>query len=122
MHKAEEQPKANGDKMAPSFDQWALVELFGHQQIVGRVTETNIAGGAFIRVDVPKLAGDDPSPAYTRFFNPSAVYSINPVEEQVARAMLTQARFRNEPVNAYSLPQLTDRPEVDSSHGGDDGV
>jgi hypothetical protein len=27
------------------FDSWCLIELFGHQRIAGRVTETTIAGG-----------------------------------------------------------------------------
>ena len=35
------------------FNEWALVELFGHQKIVGKVTEATLAGGAFLRVDVP---------------------------------------------------------------------
>lgn len=34
-----------------TFDEWALVELFGHNRIVGRVTEATLAGGNFIRVD-----------------------------------------------------------------------
>jgi hypothetical protein len=35
------------------FDSWAVVELFGHQQIAGRVTEASIGGCSFLRVDVP---------------------------------------------------------------------
>jgi hypothetical protein len=32
------------------FNEWALVELFGHQKIVGKVTEATLASGAFLRV------------------------------------------------------------------------
>ncbi|HZR77899.1 MAG TPA: hypothetical protein VFA58_01750, partial [Chthoniobacterales bacterium] len=58
-----------------TFDEWALVELFGHARIVGRVTEATIAGGAFIRVDIPDKEGKT---IFTRFFGPSAIYSMSP--------------------------------------------
>ena len=29
----------------PGFEEWAVVELFRHQKIAGKVTEANIAGG-----------------------------------------------------------------------------
>ena len=83
------------------FDEWAKVELFGHQVIVGRVTEATLAGGAFLRVDVPEVNGN---PAFTRFFGPSAIYSITPVAEQIARDLLQV--YRKEPVTRYELPQL----------------
>lgn len=67
----------------------ALVELFGHQRIAGKVSEQVIAGVGFIRVDVPETIR---KPAYTRFFNPSAVYGITPVTEDVA-AMLAQTIY-----------------------------
>lgn len=85
------------------FDEWALVELFGHQKIVGRVSEASLAGGAFLRVDVPEFNGE---PAFTRYFGPGAIYSINPVSEQIARDLAT--RYRNQPVNKYELPQLAE--------------
>ena len=56
------------------FEEWALVELFGHQKIIGKVSESVLAGGAFLRVDVPESQA---KPAYTRFFGPGAIYSIN---------------------------------------------
>ena len=88
----------------PKFDEWALVELFGHQKIVGRVSEATLAGGAFLRVDVPAL---NDSPAFTRFYGPGAIYSINPVSEDVARGMCAQ--YRNEPVSRWELPQLAEK-------------
>ena len=98
-----------------AFNEWALVELFGHQKIVGKVSETSLAGGAFLRVDVPAL-GD--SPAFTRFYGPGAIYSINPVTEDIARGLMT--RYRNEPVSRYELPQIAEKvidPDLDSSCG-----
>ena len=95
-----------------SFNEWALVELFGelfgHQKIIGKVTEATMAGGAFLRVDVPAF---DHSPAFTRFYGPGAIYSINPVTEEVARGLCE--RYRNEPVSRFELPQLAEESEVD---------
>jgi hypothetical protein len=92
---------ASGASAHQTFDEWAKVELFGHQVIVGRVTEATLAGGSFLRVDVPATNGN---PAFTRFFGPSAIYSITPVGEQVARDLLQV--YRKEPVSRYELAQL----------------
>jgi len=97
-----------------SFNEWALVELFGHQKIVGKVSEATLAGGAFLRVDVPAL---DASPAFTRFYGPGAVYSINPVSEEVARGLMT--RYRNEPVSRFELPQIAEKVEAPSETHSD---
>lgn len=87
------------------FDSWALVELFGHQRIVGKVTEATLAGGAFLRVDVPEQGPQQP--AFTRFYGPSAIYSLNPVTEEIARGLLIH--YRNEPVSRFDLPQIADK-------------
>jgi len=67
------------------FDVWAVVELFGHQRIAGRVTEQVIAGQGFIRVDVP-TTGDQIG--FTRMFGPGAIYSIIPTTEEIAIAFV----------------------------------
>lgn len=87
-----------------AFNEWALVELFGHQKIVGKVSEATLAGGAFLRVDVPAF---NKEPAFTRFYGPSAIYSINPVSEDIARGLME--RYRNVPVERYELPQLAEK-------------
>jgi hypothetical protein len=97
--------KSNG------FNEWALVELFGHQKIVGKVSEATLAGGAFIRVDVPEF---NKEPAFTRFFGPGAIYSINPLTEEVARALAVNNR--NVPVNRYELPALAEKYGTDAAH------
>lgn len=84
--------------MEPSFNQWALVELFGHTRIAGRVTEQSIAGGALLRVDVPETSS---TPAFTRFFGISAIYSINPVTEEVAKSLVEQ--MKAEPLQEWDI-------------------
>ena len=83
------------------FDSWAVVELFGHQQIAGRVTEASIGGCSFLRVDVP----DQPAlekrgyydaapalPAYTLYFGQGAIYAMTPCTEAAARVVAARIR------------------------------
>lgn len=76
-----------------SLDTWAVIELFGHSRIAGKVTNVSIAGCGFIRVQVPAREG---CPAYTRDIAPKAVYAINPCDE--AAAMAAQAFCSESPV------------------------
>jgi hypothetical protein len=90
------------------FDEW---ELFGHARIVGRVTEATIAGGAFIRVDVPDKDGNT---IFTRFFGPSAIYSMSPISREMALHMAAQQD--SAPVKRYELPPaLRDRDGVEEA-------
>ncbi len=88
-----------------TFQEWSLVELFGHSRIVGHVTEQSLAGVGMIRVEVPASNGN---PAFTRFFHPNAIYSLSPIGETEARALLISPHYRNEPVKRYELPQIAD--------------
>ncbi len=83
-----------------SFDQWAIVDVMGHQRYVGRVTEQVIAGQGFVRVDVPKTDSTEP---WTKIIGTSSIYSITPVSEDIARSMANKRR--DEPVYAYELTQ-----------------
>ncbi len=87
-----------------NFDTFALVELFGHARIAGRVSEQVIAGQGFIRVDVPDLEGQ---PGFTRIFGPSAIYSITPVSEEIATAAAESMRVR--PVTVYIPAQIAEK-------------
>ena len=81
------------------FDQWCIMDLFGHQKIAGRVSEQVIGGQSFVRVDVPEVNGQ---PAFTRLYGSGAIYSITPVSEEIARSAV--AAMRVEPVAVYYLP------------------
>lgn len=85
------------------FDSWAVVELFGHNQIAGRVTEASIGGCSFLRVDVPeqpalpaeRYFGERPAvPPYTRYFGQGAIYALNPCTEAAARRVAASIRAR----------------------------
>lgn len=90
------------------FEQWAVVELFGHQQIAGMVSEQVIAGQGFVRVDVPACGDQE---AFTRLFGTGAIYSIIPTTEEIATAFARRNVAR--PINAWqlALPEPDDDPE-----------
>lgn len=100
------------------FQAWAIIELFGHQRIAGRVTEQAIGGCSFLRVDVPEIPADDvamspPVAGYTKLYGNGAIYAITIVEEQIARAAAATMRAR--PVTPYTLRSmaLSHRPAQD---------
>lgn len=91
------------------FDCWAIIELFGHNKIAGRLTTQTVGVAALFRVDVPELLVPEVRESgheylegkyrnvervlpehkrggYTRFFGVGAIYAINPVTEETARA------------------------------------
>ena len=78
------------------FDQWAIVEIFGHQRIAGRVCEELLAGKAFLRVDVPAVGGDQ---AFTRYYGAAAVYSLTPTTQEISRLVASQLRV--DPIQIY---------------------
>lgn len=80
----------------PPFRHHCVVELFGRGRIVGLVTDEEIAGVRFLRVDVPAtpappslFADEDEdertNPGFTKFYHPNAVFGLAPVTaERVA--------------------------------------
>jgi hypothetical protein len=83
-----------------AFEGFCVLELMGHRRLGGYVREQEIAGSAFIRIDVP---GPDGVVA-TQFYAPGAVYCITPTTEPMARAVAL--RNQPEPVTRWELPQL----------------
>jgi hypothetical protein len=106
-------PSSPSDTQAPAaatpppFSEWCIIDLFGHQRIAGRVSEATIAGGAFLRVEVPKDNGETD---YTRFYSPSAVYSMSPVARQIAIAFVLA--HKPEPVTPYDITKLARQSQL----------
>lgn len=95
---------------AETFDSWALVELMGHQRIAGRVTEAEIGGCKFIRVDVP---GTDERQPLTKYLGPSSIYAITPLSEETARE--TARRIHPEPISAWDARLLAQEADKRST-------
>ena len=90
-----------------TFKQHAVVELFGHNQIAGLVTEQSIGGATFVRVDVPKTSA---RAGFTKFFGAGAIYAITPVDESVAARMAEALEVA--PVQEWRLQELTGGADV----------
>jgi hypothetical protein len=78
------------EESGPELKNWALVELFGHQRIVGFLTQQTFGTGVLFRVDVPDLKKEEKvlRKGFTRYFGLSSIYSITPIDEQTVRELL----------------------------------
>lgn len=88
-----------------TFDEWAIVDLFGHQRFAGRVRKASFPPD-FLRLDVPATPGFD---AITKLINPKAVYELVPTTEEIATQVA--AGCRPEPVRRWELPALAAQAE-----------
>lgn len=86
---------------ANPFAEWVVIELMGHRRLAGYLTEQEIAGRGFLRLEVPAVDGQSPA---TQLYNPTSVYCITPTTEEVARAVAASARPA--PVQRWELPGL----------------
>jgi len=103
--------------MAEEFDQWAIVEIFGHQVIAGKVTGAVIGGQGFVRIDVPAVGDQE---GFTKFYGTGAIYSISPVDEETCKSAV--AGLHPKPVEVWklNLPQLEARQSHDPEIEDDD--
>lgn len=82
----------------PKFQQYAIIELFGHSRIAGRVTEQTIGGCAFVRVDVPAMNGRQ---ALTKLYGQGAIYAMTFVDE--AAALMAAKAIQIQPISTWEL-------------------
>lgn len=83
------------------FELFAIVELFGHQRLAGKVSEQTVGSSTFVRIDVPETTVQ---PKFTRIVNPSAVYAINPVTEEVMLEMAQ--KIEQKPIDAWDIREM----------------
>jgi len=102
------------------FGEWAIVELFGHRRAAGHVTQAQFPAG-WVRLEIPAVNGQ---PGITQLYNPSALYGLHPVTEDVARA--AAASMRPQPVQRWELERaaatVAEHVELerDDDYEGDD--
>ena len=97
----------------PKFESWCIVEVMGHHRFSGMVTEQQIGGASFIRVDVPKIEG---RPGFTKLLAPSAIFASTPCTELTARE--AAKHFHSRPFQMFELPMLPST--IDGDYDGDD--
>lgn len=83
-----------------TFNEWAIVEIMGHQKFAGRVSEQIVAGSALLRIDIP---AQGEQVGFTKLFGMSSVYAITPTTEQIATAVAS--KLRQVPIGIYDLPE-----------------
>jgi hypothetical protein len=88
-----------------SYQGWAILELMGHRRLAGYVQEQEIAGAAFLRLDVPDDDAPDAGPVMTQFYSAAAVYCLTPCTEQLARDVAKMGR--PQPVRPWELPSVS---------------
>lgn len=99
------------------FECWCICELFGHSTIAGFVTEQEIGGDSFIRIDVPESDGQE---TFTKFYGPKAIYAITPTTEEIARQAAKSLHVR--PVNLWVVPNRgKELPYHDPRHEDENG-
>lgn len=87
------------------FDEWVIFEALGHIRVAGRLTEQEIAGTSFLRLDIPASVkvGDSEITA-TQYFSTGAVFRITPTTETIARKVAVSSQ--PSPVTAWELRQI----------------
>lgn len=80
------------------FEMWARVDLFGHNQRVGKLSITNTGVEILYRLDIPAKDGFT-----TEFYGKGAVYSILPVSEDAAR-LIASRMGPPAPISQWDLP------------------
>lgn len=85
-------------------DFWAVISLFGHSKIAGRVSSYSLGGASFVLVSVPETEFHQ---AYTKMYNPSAIYDITPTDEKTCKIMIDQIEGR--PLKIYGLREEIDK-------------
>ncbi len=102
------------DQQQEKQEFWAIVEVMGHKQLAGYVTEQTFGGASFVRVDSPEVEVPIPRyaqvegepttkilPKFTKLLGAASIYGITPCTEEVARRAV--AAFQARPVDTLDL-------------------
>ena len=113
METQQEQPTApEPAEVLP--DTYAIIEVFGHRRLIGRVFEVERYGTKMLRIDIPK-DGDFALGYTTQFYGGGSVFSETPCDLDTVKRHY--GRLRPPPAAlAYRDPE---DDEDDSSHLGD---
>lgn len=83
---------------------FAIVDLFGHQRLAGKVTEQTVGSSTFVRIDVPETKSQ---PKFSRLVNPTAIYAINPATEEVVNEMAE--RLCSVPIDSWDIRKMQEK-------------
>jgi hypothetical protein len=98
-----------------SAEEWAVVELFGHVRLAGRVSEVERFGGKMLRLEIPKPDGGWLA---TKDIGSAALYAVTYTDEATARVVA--AHHQPAPVHRYELEAPKPEPADDSNADPDE--
>ena len=87
------------------FNGWAILEVFGHRKLGGRVQVNPPEMPGMVRIDV---IAESNTPLATQYYGPTAIFCMTPATEETARRMAKASTIR--PVQPWELPALESRP------------
>jgi hypothetical protein len=96
------------------FEQWCIVELYGHTMLAGLVREQTIAGAGFLVITIPAVDGQ---PAFTKIQSPSSIWALTPTDEETA--MRVAAGLKAKPIELWRL-QLPERQLTQGDYEDED--
>lgn len=63
---------------------FAVIEIMGHRTRAGLVSDAQVGGGPFLRIEHPSVAGHDGEPL-CEFYAPGSIFAIHPCSEDDAK-------------------------------------
>jgi len=100
----------DAENVTPEMDMAAYVELFGHQTFAARVVSAPCGPAMFLRCDVFDGKG---GVAFSRLVNPTAVYSLTPVDAETGQRIMAQRGGPSAPIPYIALPPAREEMEDD---------
>ena len=94
------EPPATGPE---TFSEWAILELMGHRQRAGKVSQVELFGSPMLRLDIYDGAGE--VPRITQFYGGGAVYCLTVTTEEIARRVGAASLASAAPVARWQLEQ-----------------
>lgn len=104
--------------MSEPTEEWAVVEIMGHNRTAGRCQEVTRFGAVMLRVDRPH----DDGTFTTEFYGGSSIYAYRPTTEPLARKAAGQL-YENRPIAPldYRLPApVMEDPGLPAEYGAVD--
>lgn len=94
---------------------WAIVELMGHRQVAGKISEVTQYGVTMLRVEVPSLS--EPGNVFrTQDYGGSAIYCLTHCDEETALRFVRQTGWEQQ----AQVIGLLGGSERDDHHTPDD--
>jgi hypothetical protein len=94
--------------MSDKFEGWVVLELMGHRRLGGYLTEQEVGGVNFLRLEIP-AAGK--WKATTQLYSAASVYCITPTTAAIAKACAKANHPA--PIHRWELPPASREGQVE---------